>query len=73
MSGDASFSEKCTRQFSLAGIGMSMRQLDQQWVLLRGNRGRASGSRHDFKAVQADGGGQFNLFCLHPPSVLFSK
>lgn len=24
------------------------------WVLLCGNRGRASGSRHDFKAVQAE-------------------
>ncbi|AGN82193.1 hypothetical protein L483_14630 [Pseudomonas putida H8234] len=34
---------------------MGLCKLDEHWVLLCGNRGRASGSRHDFKAVQAEG------------------
>lgn len=34
---------------------MSVSKLDQYWVLLCSNRGRTSGSRHDFKAVQAEG------------------
>ncbi len=34
---------------------MSMCKLDQQWILLCSNRGRASGSRHDFMAIQAEG------------------
>gem|GEM_PF-3634144 len=33
---------------------MGLCKLDEHWVVLCGNRRRASGSRHDFKAVKAE-------------------